>query len=61
MLSSALLMIAAGNRRIKEVMIEKKAHRPSGLILSKKPYVTDKAKVIGVRISNTLCTVLRTS
>jgi hypothetical protein len=32
------------------VKIEKKARRPSGLILSKKPFVTDKAEVIGVRL-----------
>ena len=44
-------MIAAGNKRVvKEVMIEKKARKPSGLILSKKPYITDKAEVVGVRI-----------
>ena len=35
---------------LREVKIEKKARRPSGLILSKKPYVTDRADVIGVRL-----------
>ena len=44
-------MIAAGNKKVvKEVMIEKKARKASGLILSKKPHVTDKAEVLGVRI-----------
>lgn len=44
---------SAGKGRVvvKDVTIEKKAHKPSGLILSKKPYVTDKAEVLGVRES----------
>ena len=40
--------IAAGNKRA--VTIEKKARKPSGLILFKKPYVNNKAEVVGVRL-----------
>ena len=52
----ATYLNAAGNKKKvneMEVMIEKKACKPSGIILSKKPYVTDKAEVLGVRI----CTI----
>ena len=47
-----LYLTTAGSKsgKTKEVMIEKKARKPSGLILSKKPYVNDKAEVVGVRL-----------
>ena len=38
--------------------MEKKARKPSGLILSKKPYVTNEAEVVRVRIDTTIHRVL---
>ena len=48
----AMTAASAGKERVvlKEVTIEKKAGKSSGLILSKKPHVTDKADFVGVRI-----------